>query len=78
MAEDMLTVREIGMIFAGQKILAIKSVRERTGLGLRESKHLVDAAHNAVCSRPCPSCEGTGIVKLEASHLHQLLTGREC
>jgi ribosomal protein L7/L12 len=31
-----------GLVDSGQKILAIKVVRERTGLGLKEAKDLVD------------------------------------
>lgn len=38
------TKQEIDYITTGQKINAIKSVRDRTGLGLKEAKDLVDAA----------------------------------
>ncbi len=38
-----LTSAEKFTLNAGRKILAIKSVRERTGLGLKEAKDLCDA-----------------------------------
>lgn len=39
-----LTPTEAAMLQAGQKIQAIKALRERTGWGLRESKEFVDEA----------------------------------
>lgn len=43
-----LTQAEIFECRAGRKILAIKMVRERTGLGLKEAKDLVDAEFPAL------------------------------
>ena len=37
-----LTADEINVIRSGKKILAIKKIRERTGLGLADAKHIVD------------------------------------
>ena len=41
-AEDELTGEEKGQIFNGNRVQAIKSIRERTGLGLREAKEIAD------------------------------------
>ncbi len=38
-----LNNQERALITAGQRILAIKSVRDRTGAGIKESKDLVEA-----------------------------------
>lgn len=38
-----LTLEEVKKIHLNRKILAIKSVRARTGLSLRDSKKLVDS-----------------------------------
>jgi len=39
-----MTQKEIDLLRNGQKIMAIKAVRERTGLGLADAKHMTDAA----------------------------------
>lgn len=44
-----LTPQEMGLISGNQKIMAIKEVRARTGLGLKHAKDLVEA-YIAVCS----------------------------
>lgn len=46
-----LTGAEAREVLAGRKIQAIKLVRERTGLGLRESKDLVDGWEDASGAR---------------------------
>lgn len=40
--EHALSSNEVEMILDGNKVHAIKSLRERTGLGLRESKAICD------------------------------------
>jgi ribosomal protein L7/L12 len=47
-----LTREEIREIAAGRAISAIKLVRSRTGLGLRESKDIVDSFRDETGIRP--------------------------
>ncbi len=61
-----LSLGEVRLLMAGQKIHAIKSVRERYGLGLKEAKDFVDAAEVAmglVEFEKCWHCNGTGQVR---------------
>jgi len=40
--KNTLTPNEISLIKEGEKLQAIKAVHERTGLGVKEAKELVD------------------------------------
>ena len=59
-----LTPEEGNAMRGRNKLLAIRLVRERTGLGLAEAKKYVELWDNKTVlqetSYPCPHCEGTG------------------
>lgn len=57
-----LTPEEGGAMRSNNKILAIRLVRERTGLGLVEAKKYVEAWNGKLTSDlpDCPHCKGTG------------------
>lgn len=60
-----LTLYEMECLRDDQKIRAIKSIRERTGLGLLEGKALADAAEVAMGlvvldHTTCYTCHGSG------------------
>jgi len=63
--DNMLTVEEVGLIMQGKPILAIKSVRTRLALDLRDAKYLVDSYAIAMGKRVedvCHYCGGAGKV----------------
>ena len=60
---NMLTAPEAKMLCSGQYINTIKSVRERTGMGLGDSKVFVDECLSEMGYMilvPCIACAGRG------------------
>lgn len=60
-----LNPNEVAILVKRGPIFAIKAYRERTGMGLRESKDAVDSYAIALdmrVSEPCTYCNGSGKV----------------
>ena len=58
-----ITLRELDAIRSSKRIEAIRLIRERTRLGIRESKEIVDLIEDLFGLaeyEPCSSCGGTG------------------
>lgn len=59
------TKEEVKLVMDGKAILAVKSVRDRCGLGLREAKSVVDDLLELLGLagyKECEVCRGTGKV----------------
>lgn len=59
---------EINLINSGQKLMAIKNIKERLGLGLREAKDMVDA----YCERIKPMHQQTQPSQTSADRMRRL------
>jgi len=63
-----VNVDEINLINSGQKLMAIKNLKERLGIGLRETKDMVDA----YCDRIKPTYQQTQLSQPSSDRMRRL------